>query len=393
MSPFIMDWINLLIRWAHLIAGIGWIGASFYFVALDFSLKKRKGMKEGVLGTAWEVHGGGFYHVEKYMAAPDELPDDLIWYKWEAYLTFITGIMLMVVQFYWNADVWMIDPNVLDIEPSVAIIYSVLSLTAGWYIYDTLCKSELGKNTPVLLGAVFVLILGAAYFYTHVFSARAALIHVGAFIGTMMAANVFAIIIPNQKKIVASLLKGEKADPKYGIIGKQRSIHNTYLTLPVLVMMVSGHYPIVTGHPNAWLLVGLIIIGGAMLRHLLIKHEMHEPLKNYVWTLPVIFVTLSIAMYMTMPAARVASGSDVISNATVMQMVEQHCSTCHSAKPSHEDFEDAPKAIALDTLADVKKYKDLIVKFAIQSDYMPLGNETNMTQKDRQQLDEWLAAQ
>lgn len=393
MSPFIMDWINLLIRWSHLIAGIGWIGASFYFVALDFSLKKRKGMKEGVLGTAWEVHGGGFYHVEKYMAAPDDLPEDLIWYKWEAYLTFITGIMLMIVQFYWNADVWMIDPAVLDIAPTVAIVYSVLSLTAGWFIYDLLCKSEIGKNTPLLLGAVFILILGAAYFYTHVFSARAALIHVGAFIGTMMAANVFAIIIPNQKKIVASLLKGEKADPKYGIIGKQRSIHNTYLTLPVLVMMVSGHYPIITGNSNAWLLVGLIIIGGAMLRHLLIKHEMHEPLKNYVWTLPVIFITLSIAMYMTMPAARVASGNAIISNGAAMQMVEKHCTSCHSAKPTSEDFEEAPKGIMLDNLGEIKKYKDLIVKFAIQSDYMPLGNETGMTAAERKQLDEWLAEQ
>ncbi|NRA87174.1 MAG: urate hydroxylase PuuD [Rhizobiales bacterium] len=394
MSPFIMDWLNLLIRWAHLIVGIGWIGTSFYFVALDFSLKRREQMKKGVFGTAWEVHGGGFYHVEKYLVAPDELPDDLIWYKWEAYLTFVTGIMLMIVQFYWNADVWMIDPNVLDIAPTVAIVYSILSLTIGWFVYDWLCKSGIGKNTPLLMGMVFLLILGASYFYTHVFSARAALIHVGAFIGTIMASNVFGIIVPNQKKIVASLLKGEKPDPKYGVIGKQRSIHNTYLTLPVLVMMVSGHYPIITSHPNAWLLVGLIIIGGASLRHLIIKHEVGDPLKGYAWTFPAIIIALGVAMYMTMPAPpRIVNGQTVLSDVKIVDMVKTHCAACHSDTPSNESFEEAPKGIKLDNLDQIKKYNELIVKFAIQSDYMPLGNETNMSAEERQQLDNWLASQ
>ncbi len=393
MLPFILDWLNLLIRWAHMIVGIGWIGASFYFVALDFSLKQRKKMKDGVLGTAWEVHGGGFYHTEKFTVAPDDLPDDLIWYKWEAYLTWFTGIALMIVQFYWNAELYMIDRNILDIAPVVAIVYSVVSLTAGWFIYDALCKSDIGKNTPLLMGLVFLLILSASYFYTHVFSGRAALIHVGAFVGTIMAANVFAIIIPNQKKIVASLLKGEKPNAKYGKIGKQRSIHNTYLTLPVLVMMVSGHYPMITGHATPWLLVGLIILGGAFLRHLLIRHEVGDPLKGYAWTIPAIFVTLSIAMYLTMPETRLNTGKKLLSNAAIMTMVEQHCTTCHSASPSHEDFEDAPKGISLDNLQEIQKYNPLIMKFAIQSDYMPLGNETNMSEADRKALGDWLAAQ
>lgn len=394
MSPFIMDWLNLLIRWFHLIVGIGWIGASFYFVALDFSLKKREKMKDGVLGTVWEVHGGGFYHTEKYMVAPAELPKDLIWYKWEAYLTWASGIALMIVQFYWNADIWMVDKNVLDIAPQVAIIYSILSLTAGWFIYDAMCKSDIGKNTPLLMGCTFLLILGASYFYTHVFSARASLIHVGAFIGTIMAANVFSIIIPNQRKIVASLLKGDKADPKYGVIGKQRSIHNTYLTLPVLVMMVSGHYPLITNHPQAWLIVGLVIVGGAALRHMIIKHEIHAPFKGYAWTFPVIFAALATAMYMTSPAERVVSeGVDIISDKQVMSMVNTHCASCHALTPTHETFDVPPKNVVLNSVDAIRKYKNLIISNAVEADTMPLSNETNMTAAEREQLGNWLAAQ
>lgn len=394
MSPFILDWLNLLIRWFHLIVGIGWIGASFYFVALDFSLKKREKMKDGVLGTTWEVHGGGFYHTEKYLVAPAELPKDLIWYKWEAYLTWFSGICLMVVQFYWNAGIWMVDANVLDVAPQTAIIYSIVSLTAGWFIYDGLCKSDIGKNTPLLMILVFLLILAASYFYTHVFSARASLIHVGAFIGTIMAANVFSIIIPNQKKVVASLLKGDKPDAKYGKIGKQRSIHNTYLTLPVLVMMVSGHYPLLTNHPQAWLLVGLVIVGGATLRHLIIQHEIHAPFKGYVWTFPIILLALGIAMYMTSPAEKTANAnSDVISDKQLMTMMNTHCASCHALTPTHESFDEAPENVVLNSAASIRKYKDLIISNAVDADIMPLGNETDMSDEERAQLGAWLAAQ
>ncbi|MCJ8325064.1 MAG: urate hydroxylase PuuD [Rhizobiales bacterium] len=396
MSPFILEWLNLLIRWFHLIVGIGWIGASFYFVALDFSLKAREHQKKGVLGSAWEVHGGGFYHTEKFLVAPPELPKDLIWYKWEAYLTFASGIALMIVQFYWHADLYMVDVNVLDIAPQTAIIYSMVSLAAGWFIYDAICKSSIGQNTNLLMLVTFLLIMAASYFYTHVFSARASLIHVGAFIGTIMAANVFSIIIPNQKKIVASLLNGQKPDARYGKIGKQRSIHNTYLTLPVLVMMVSGHYPLLSNHPQAWLLVGLIIVGGAILRHLIIKHEIHAPLKSYVWTLPVIFITLAAAMYMTMPASTPVGqkqAGDIISDKAVMGMINQHCISCHAITPSHESFDQPPKNVVINSIESIRKFKDLIHANVVQADTMPLGNETNMTQAERDQLAAWLAAQ
>ncbi len=213
MSPFAVDWLNLLVRWAHLIVGIGWIGTSFYFIALDLSLRKREAMREGVYGTAWEVHGGGFYHVEKFLVAPKELPPDLLWYQWEAYLTWVTGFGLMILQYYWRADVFLINPDVLPLLPVQAIWISVVSLAGGWLIYDRICKSAIGRNTLLLAIVVFALIIAAAWFYSHVFSGRGALIHVGAFIGTIMAVNVFGVIIPNQKKIVADAHGPSRAGP------------------------------------------------------------------------------------------------------------------------------------------------------------------------------------
>ena len=209
MDVFLADWLNLLIRWAHMVAGIGWIGTSFYFIALDVSLRRRETMKEGVAGTAWEVHGGGFYHVEKYMVAPKDLPADLLWYKWEAYLTWVTGFALLAVQYYWHASAYLIDPAVAALAPWQAIVISVVTLIAGWLVYDGLCRSSLGRNTAVLGVLTFVLILAAAFLFAQVFSGRGALIHVGSLVGTIMAANVFMVIIPNQKKVTAALLRGD----------------------------------------------------------------------------------------------------------------------------------------------------------------------------------------
>jgi len=391
MSGFLVDWLNLLIRWAHLIAGIGWIGTSFYFVALDLSLKKREKMNPGVMGTAWEVHGGGFYHVEKYLNAPDSLPDDLIWYKWEAYLTWITGFCLMTVQFYLNADLWLIDANVMALEPWQAIGISMASLVVGWLIYDGLCRSPIGKNTPLLAGLVFLLVLAAAYFYTHIFSARSSLVHVGAFIGTIMAVNVFGIIVPNQKKITASLIAGEKPDPRFGVIGKQRSTHNTYLTLPVLVMMVSGHYAMITGHPQSWLLVGLIVIGGAMARHFLLRHEVGDPLNKIGWMLPVIAIALAAAMWMTAPKS--AGQGPKVSDAEVTGLLQKHCVACHAAKPTHESFEEAPNNVRLETLEQLRRFAPLVRKQAVETQAMPLGNESEMTVEERAKFGAWLDAQ
>jgi uncharacterized membrane protein len=390
MTAFVLDWLNLAIRWAHLIAGIGWIGTSFYFIALDLSLRKRAGMNEGVYGTAWEVHGGGFYHVEKYLTAPKQLPDDLLWYKWEAYLTWVTGFLLLIVQYYWNATAYMIDPAVADLSPMLAVVLSVISLVVGWFLYDGLCRSPLGRNPAALAVAVFLLILAASFAYTRIYSGRGALIHVGAFIGTMMAVNVFGVIIPNQKRITAALLRGETPDPRLGVTGKQRSIHNTYLTLPVLLMMVSAHYPLLTGHPQAWLLVALVLVAGAAIRHFLMRHEAGDPLSKIGWTLPVVGIALGAALLLTAPRQG-AAPEMAVSDARALEIAQTHCVMCHSVHPTHAAFPQAPKDMALETLADLRRFAPLIDQQAVKSDAMPLGNETGMTDEERRELGAWLS--
>ncbi|MDR3495636.1 MAG: urate hydroxylase PuuD [Ancalomicrobiaceae bacterium] len=391
MLTFAADWLNLLLRWAHIIVGIGWIGASFYFIGLDVGLKQRERMNPGVYGTAWQVHGGGFYHVEKYLVAPEHLPEDLIWYQWEAYLTFLSGFTLLIVQYYLQPQAYLIDPGVMPLASWQAIVLSIVGLAAGWFAYDSLCKSPIGKHTATLGAAVFVLIVAAAWGFTHVFSGRGALIHVGAFVGTIMAANVFAVIIPNQRKAVASLIKGEAPDPKYGAIGKQRSVHNTYLTLPVILMMVSNHYPMLTNHPQSWLLVALVLIIGAMVRHFLVRHEAGDAVVKILWAPGVAAVGLVVALVLTAPRTDPALAGMTVTDADITAITQTHCVRCHSAHPTREGFDEAPKGIKFDTLEAVKRYAPLIKAQAVDTDTMPLGNETGMTAEDRKKLGAWLA--
>ena len=390
MSSFIVDWLNLAFRWAHLVVGIGWIGTSFYFIALDLSLRKRERMKEGVSGTAWEVHGGGFYHVEKYLVAPSELPPDLVWYKWEAYLTWVTGFALLILQYYWHADSYLISRSVLPMLPAQAIVLSVASLAAGWIAYDWLCKSRMGQHTGILAAAVFLMILAAAWFYGQVFSGRGALIHVGAFIGTIMAVNVFGIIIPNQKKIVASLMAPEAPDPRLGAIGKQRSVHNNYLTLPVLVLMVSSHYPMLTSHSQGWLIVALIVVVGASVRHFLNRHDAGDPLHKIAWTLPVAAVALGAAIWLTAPSANASLAGIEVSDGEALNIVGKHCVMCHSARPTHEGFDAPPKEVVLGTIDDIHLHAEQILAQTVNGDAMPLGNETAMTPEERLLLGAYL---
>ncbi|HET6518397.1 MAG TPA: urate hydroxylase PuuD, partial [Geminicoccaceae bacterium] len=252
MNPIVWDWVNLTVRWLHLIAGIAWIGSSFYFMALDASLRRRAGLPAGVAGEAWQVHGGGFYNMRKYMVAPAELPDELHWFKYEAYFTWISGFVLLWIVYYVGAGIYLIDRSVMDLSPAAATAIGVGSLAVGWVIYDQLCKSRLGGNEALLAAVGFVLLVAATWGYTRVFSGRGAYIHAGALIGTIMVANVFLVIIPNQKKVVASLLAREQPDPALGKQAKQRSAHNNYLTLPVLFAMISNHYPMTFGHRWNW---------------------------------------------------------------------------------------------------------------------------------------------
>ena len=392
MTAFAADWLNLLLRWAHLVAGIAWIGTSFYFIALDLSLRRRGDAPEGVTGTAWEVHGGGFYRVEKYAVAPPALPEHLTWFRWEAYLAWLTGFALLVVQFYVDAPAWLVDPAVMSLGTWQASAISVASLAAGWAVYTVLCRSKIGANAVMLAAAVFALFVAATWGYTQVFSARAALIHAGALIGTVMAFNVFMVIIPNQKKVVAALLAGEAPDPDLGEVAKQRSLHNTYLTLPVLLLMVSGHYPMLTGHPHAWLLVALIIVGGGCARHFLVHVEVGKPFASVAWALPVIAVALAVAVSMTAPASRDSSAAQPVSDVEVLGITDAHCVSCHAQAPAHPAFRTAPKNILLNTTDDLRRYADLVELHSVRTRTMPLGNPTGMTDSERARLGAWLAA-
>lgn len=393
MSAFALDWINLIIRWAHLVVGIGWIGTSFYFIALDLSLRRRESMPEGVFGTAWEVHGGGFYHVEKYLVAPKSLPPDLLWYKWEAYLTWVTGFALLIVQYYWNADAYLISPAILPMLPSQAVVISLLSLLAGWFLYDGLCRSAIGRNTTALAVAVFVLIVVGAYAVSHVFSARGALIHVGAIIGTMMAVNVFGVIIPNQRKITAALLAGNAPDPALGAVSKQRSIHNNYLTLPVLILMVSSHYPMLGTTGETWLVIALILVVGAGARHILNRHDAGDPFYKIWWAFPVTGVALAAAIFVTAPRSDPALTGLQVGEGEVLTIVARHCVTCHSSRPIHESFDEAPKGVVLVSIDDVRTHADQIMVQTVTGDAMPLGNETAMTEDERRRLGAFLQNQ
>ncbi|MGE0563917.1 MAG: urate hydroxylase PuuD [Pseudolabrys sp.] len=390
MELFAAEWLNLLLRWFHMIVGIGWIGTSFYFMALDYTLTKRERMNPGVLGTAWQVHGGGFYHVEKYTVAPPSLPPDLHWFKWEAYLTWLTGFGLLIVQYYFNAKAYLIDPAVLPLEPWQAIAISLGAIFTGWAIYEGLCRSPIGENAPVLAAAVFTLMVGYAYFFTHVFSSRGALLHVGALTGSIMATNVFAVIIPNQKKMIAQMMRGEVPEARYGKIGKQRSTHNNYLTLPVLLMMVSPHYGFLSAGAHTWLVVALIFIAGALVRHYFNRMDAGDDWGKYGWTAPVAVIALIVAIYATAPKAN--TGGAAISDAAALQIVATHCNACHAAKPTHESFQEPPKNVVLETTADLRRFGNLIYVQTVQNKAMPLGNQTAMTDAEREALGRWVKA-
>ncbi|QCI68375.1 urate hydroxylase PuuD [Phreatobacter stygius] len=387
------DWLNLLSRWFHMTVGITWIGTSFYFMSLDYQLKAKPAGAPGPDGTAWEVHGGGFYHVDKYLVAPANLPPDLIWHRWAAYLTWVSGFILLAVQYYWNARGFLIDPAVAALEPWQAIGLSLASIVAGWLVYDTLCRSGVANYPTLLSVIVFVLIVGAAWAFSQVFSGRGAFIHVGVFIGTIMAANVFLVIIPNQKIVVGDLIAGRRPDPKYGKIGKTRSTHNNYLTLPVLLMMVSNHYPMLYGHPASWLVVAFIVVCGALVQHTINRHEAGDPWASYGWAVPVAAIALICMIFVTAQRPQLdLAAAGKVSEARALDITIRHCAACHARQPKHAGFTEAPKGVTLETSADLRRFSGAIVQQTVQSKAMPLGNETGMTDPERAELGAFLAS-
>ena len=383
-------WLNMAIRWLHMITGIAWIGSSFYFVWLDNHLEKPKDPKKGMSGELWSVHGGGFYHNQKYAVAPEAMPENLHWFKWEAYFTWMSGFALMALIYYYGADLFLIDKSKMALSQFEAIGISLAFIMGGWLVYDTLCKSVLARNNKLLAVIWFGLLTGAAYGLTHIFNDRAAYVHIGVIVGSVMAFNVFMVIIPNQKKVVASLIAGEAPDPALGIKGKQRSLHNNYMTLPVLLMMVSNHYPMTFSNPYNWvILAGLALVG------VLVRHYFNVRGKGEAGpALPIAAATLFVALIFfaaTMEARKRAAYDGVDASFTEVQaIVEKHCTSCHAAVPAHESFDEAPAGLKLDSRDMILSKAPLIIEQSVKSDIMPLGNETGMTDAERALLGKWL---
>lgn len=396
MEVAIVDWAGLLLRWAHVMAGIAWIGTSFYFIWLDASLrpssdaKEGAAAKDGVAGEAWMVHGGGFYLAEKYTVAPSRMPAELHWFKYEAYFTWLTGFALLAILYYWGAEAYLIDPSVAALEPWLAVSLSLASLVVGWLIYDLICRSPLGSNTAILAASVFVLIVAVAWGYSHLFSGRAAFLHVGALIGTVMAANVFFVIIPNQKKVVADLVAGRAPEPKLGQQAKQRSLHNNYLTLPVLLMMISNHYPLLYAGGRAWIVAAGVVVVGGLIRHFFNSHNSGVKDRCYPWLIPA--SALGVVLLVVFTAYRPASdkGGEAVAFAAVQPIIRTHCTACHAVNPTDEDFDAPPADMALELPAQIRQNAQRIYAQAVLSDTMPLGNRTGMTAEERGLLGAWI---
>ena len=386
-----LDWASLAIRWLHLAAGIAWIGTSFYFIWLDRSLRARENLPKGVQGESWSVHGGGFYHVQKYAVAPEAMPDDLHWFKYEAYFTWLSGFALLIVLYYFGASTYLIDSTRADLTPTMAIGISVAFLIGSWGLYEALCRSPIGRSTTVLASSVLVLILVSAFLLTQVFSDRAAFLHVGALIGTIMSANVFVVIIPNQKKVVADLLDKKLPDPSLGAQARQRSLHNNYLTLPVLLLMVSAHYPLLFSGGTAWgwLVVGFIIVIGAIVRHFFNTHHTGGHGVQLIWQWPLAII-LGLGLIFFIASRNQLHFDGQVSDNQALNIVKQHCVSCHAADPSNPAFKTAPAGVVLDSLASIRQHQANIISQAVMSQAMPLGNATKMTPEERSALGQWL---
>ncbi len=391
------EWLAFAVRWSHVIVGIAWIGSSFYFIALDLGLRKHANLPQGVLGEEWQVHGGGFYHINKYMVAPPNLPEHLVWFKWESYSTWLTGFAMLIIVYYAGADLFLIDRTVFDVDAPVAIAISLGSLAVGWVLYDLLCKSPLGNSQNGLMVLLFVILLAMSWGYMQVFTGRAAFLHMGAFTATIMSANVFFIIIPNQKKIVAAMKAGEAPDPALGAQSKQRSVHNNYLTLPVLFFMLSNHYPLAFATQYSWAIAGLIFLIGVLIRHFF--NTMHATGRREYWTFALALVLfIGIVWLSSYPKTRIET--DAVSPMAQSFMADPHftevsytvqgrCAMCHAAEPGWDGVHMAPKDVHLDTPERIAEHAREIYIQAGRSHAMPPGNVSMMTEAERELLVVW----
>ena len=395
MLDYFWLWSEMIVRWVHVIAGVAWIGSSFYFIALDLSLKPGKELPKEANGQAWQVHGGGFYNMVKYLVAPSKMPEELTWFKWEAYSTWISGMALMSLVYYGSTSLYMIDLEVLDITQGQAVLLSLGGILVGWVIYDGLCRSPLGRNDLILAlsGLIFLIIL--SYIYTQIFSHRGAFMQMGISIGTMMVANVAMVIIPGQKKVVKALKAGEEPNPIYGARGKQRSLHNNYLTLPVIFVMLGVHYPIIFATEYSWLILGLILIIGALIRHFFNTKHKGLPAPYWTWLAASFLVVCCISLsYIGGPTSKdyeisnLNLSKDEVHNSAV-ELVIERCSACHAREPVWDGLAFAPKGVYLETEAQILKMANEIYWQSAASWAMPPGNIIWLDDEERALLSEW----
>ena len=385
------EWTELILRWFHVIAGIAWIGSSFYFIALDLSLKQNKNLPDKSHGEAWQVHGGGFYHLVKYLVAPSKMPSELTWFKWEAYATWVSGFALLALIYYAGAELYMIDIVKYDLEKYEAVIISLLGIVFGWVIYDFVCRLSLKTNVYVLISSIFILITVMSWAYSEIFSYRGAFMQIGTVLGTIMVANVLMIIIPGQKKVVASLLANETPNPIHGAIAKQRSLHNNYLTLPVIFIMISNHYPLIYATKYSWMIISIILIIGALIRHFFnIKHTGAKP---PYWVCVPIIILGSIIFYISdfgkpklNNIKNTATLIKLIPEKTMVsaqEIIVSKCSMCHAKEPLWENMKNAPKLVNLETPTDIINNIDNIYKQSVLSYAMPPGNISFLEDNER----------
>lgn len=387
----LMEWLNIVVRLMHVTFGIAWIGASFYFVFLENALNRTDNVREELAGNLWAVHGGGFYYLEKYKVAPKQIPKALHWFKYEAYFTWLTGLSLLFVVYYFNPTAMLIDPQVLDVAPITAVSIGLGSFMVAWVLYHLLCRTPLVKNNLAMAALAVLICTAFAWFYCHVFSARAAYLHFGAMLGTLMVGNVFFIIIPAQKAMVKAATEGQPLNPELGKHAGLRSLHNNYFTLPVLFVMVSNHFPSTFGHSQPWLVLAAIALGTAGIKHWLNLREKHQA-TGVVF--PLAAGLLLVVAFVTAPknnaGAAGANCTPNVSMAQVQAVVQQRCVRCHSANPTDDVFKSPPNGVVYDSPQDIIRLKDKIMQRVVITKTMPQNNKTGMTQEERDLIRCWI---
>ena len=407
LMPFLVSWAEFAVRWLHVITAIAWIGSSFYFIALDLGLRRHDQLPAGAAGDEWQVHGGGFYHIQKYLVAPAHLPEHLTWFKWESYATWLSGFALLAIVYYGSADLYLIDAEKLELSTLAAIALSIGSLVLVWGVYSLLCRATLGQNATLLMVILYVFLIALSWGFHQIFTGRAAFIHLGAVTATIMSANVFMVIIPNQKIVVADLKAGRTPDAKYGQIAKQRSTHNNYLTLPVIFLMLSNHYPLAFATEYSWIIASLVFLMGVTIRHYFNTGHARKGHPRWTWaaTALIFFVIMGLSLAPLMQRddlAETDARANVLKLSPELQkkanhplfeevgyIVEGRCSMCHATEPLWDGIIAAPKNVYLETSADILAQAKAIYLHSAVSHAMPPANITYMEAGERALIRRW----